>query len=87
MIGAALYPAIVTLVAIVIVLFLVGYVVPQVASVFAGTKRALPLLTVVMLAISDFVRGYGWLMLGFYCFDSCWRTVAARGVQPFFVKV
>ena len=59
LIGAALYPA------IVIVLFLVGYVVPQVASVFAGTKRALPLLTVVMLAISDFVRGYGWAMLGF----------------------
>ncbi|MBS0293375.1 MAG: type II secretion system inner membrane protein GspF [Proteobacteria bacterium] len=64
LIGAALYPAIVTLVAIVIVLFLVGYVVPQVASVFAGTKRALPFLTVAMLALSDFVRGYGWAMLG-----------------------
>jgi general secretion pathway protein F len=47
--GAALYPAIVTLVAIVIVMFLVSYVVPQVASVFAGTKRALPFLTVAML--------------------------------------
>src|SRR3569832_2207506 len=34
--GAALYPAIVTLVAIVIVLFLVTYVVPQGANVFAG---------------------------------------------------
>jgi len=64
LIGAALYPAIVTLVAIVIVLFLVGYVVPQVASVFAGTKRTLPFLTVAMLALSDFVRGYGWAMLG-----------------------
>ncbi len=63
LIGAALYPAIVTLVAIVIVLFLVGYVVPQVASVFAGTKRALPFLTVAMLAISDAVRHYGWAML------------------------
>lgn len=63
LVGAALYPAIVTLVAIVIVLFLVGYVVPQVASVFAGTKRALPFLTVAMLAISDAVRHYGWAML------------------------
>lgn len=63
LIGAALYPAIVTLVAIVIVMFLVGYVVPQVANVFAGSKRALPFLTVAMLAISDFVRRYGWLML------------------------
>jgi general secretion pathway protein F len=64
LVGAALYPAIVTLVAIVIVIFLVSYVVPQVANVFAGTKRALPILTVAMLALSDFVRNYGWLMLG-----------------------
>lgn len=64
LIGASLYPAIVTLVAIVIVLFLVGYVVPQVANVFAGTKRALPTLTVAMLALSSLVRNYGWLMLG-----------------------
>ncbi|MET1537127.1 type II secretion system F family protein, partial [Burkholderia sola] len=49
--------------AIVIVLFLVSYVVPQVASVFAGTKRALPWLTVAMLALSDFVRSYGWAAL------------------------
>ena len=63
LVGAALYPAIVTLVAIVIVVFLVSYVVPQVANVFAGTKRSLPILTVAMLALSAFVRNYGWLML------------------------
>jgi general secretion pathway protein F len=63
LIGAALYPAIVSLVAVVIVLFLVGYVVPQVANVFAGTKHALPLLTRAMLAISDFVRSYGLAVL------------------------
>jgi general secretion pathway protein F len=50
-------------VAIAIVLFLVTYVVPQVASVFAGSKRALPILTVMMLGLSAFVRSYGWLML------------------------
>lgn len=63
LVGAALYPAIVSLVALVIVLFLVGYVVPQVANVFAGTKHALPLLTRAMLAISDFVRSYGLAVL------------------------
>ena len=63
LIGAALYPAIVTLVAITIVMFLLGYVVPQVAEVFAGSKRALPLLTVIMLGIGNFVRNQGWLML------------------------
>ena len=63
LIGAALYPAIVTLVAITIVMFLLGYVVPQVAEVFAGSKRALPLLTVIMLGLGNFVRNQGWLML------------------------
>jgi general secretion pathway protein F len=63
LIGAALYPAIVTLVAITIVMFLLGYVVPQVAEVFAGSKRALPMLTVIMLGIGNFVRNQGWLML------------------------
>ncbi len=63
LVGAALYPAIVTLVAIVIVMFLVGYVVPQVANVFAGTKKALPWLTVAMLGLSSVVRNYGLLVL------------------------
>jgi general secretion pathway protein F len=60
--GAALYPAIVSVVAIAIVLFLVAYVVPQVANVFAGSKRALPFLTVAMLAVSGLVRSWGWLV-------------------------
>ncbi len=63
LLGAALYPAIVSLVALVIVIFLLTSVVPQVAGVFAGTKRQLPLLTVAMLGISDFVRQWGWVML------------------------
>ena len=62
--GAALYPAIVTCVAFAIVIFLVSYVVPQVANVFAGSKRALPWLTVAMLSISQFVRDFGiWALL------------------------
>lgn len=63
LLGAALYPAIVTLVAVVIVTFLLAYVVPQVAQVFAGSKRALPMLTVIMLGLGSFVRNQGWLML------------------------
>ena len=58
-VGAALYPAIVTLVALVIVAFLMAYVVPQVATVFTSSKRTLPFVTVAMLAVSDFVRTWG----------------------------
>jgi len=53
------YPAIVTVVAFLIVIFLLTYVVPQIVSVFANTKQKLPLLTTVMLGVSDFVRNYG----------------------------
>jgi general secretion pathway protein F len=62
LIGATLYPAIVSLIAVVIVVFLVTYVVPQVASVFTSSKRALPALTVAMLAVSGFLRSWGWLL-------------------------
>ncbi len=62
LIGATLYPAIVSLIAVVIVIFLVTYVVPQVASVFTNSKRALPTLTIAMLSISAFLRSWGWLL-------------------------
>jgi len=54
------YPAIVTVVAFAIVIFLLSYVVPQVVSVFANTKQKLPTLTIVMLWLSDFVRNWWW---------------------------
>ena len=46
-----------------IVMFLMSYVVPKVAGVFAGSGRALPLLTRVMMALSDLLRVHGWWML------------------------
>jgi general secretion pathway protein F len=63
LIGAMAYPAVVSLIAVVIVVFLVTYVVPQVATVFTSSKRALPGLTVAMLALSAFVRQWGWLVV------------------------
>jgi len=83
LLGAALYPAIVSAVALGIVLFLMAYVVPQVASVFAGSKKALPFLTVVMLALSDMMRQYGGLVLvigavGVFAARQALKTPALR---------
>ncbi len=61
--GAMLYPAIVSLVAFVIVIVLMTWVVPQIANTFASGRRALPALTVGMLALSAFIRSWGWLLL------------------------
>jgi len=55
------YPAIVTAVAITIVIFLLAYVVPQIVSVFENSKQKLPFLTIAMLAVSDLFRHWGWL--------------------------
>ena len=60
---AFLYPLIVTVVAFAIVIFLLAYVVPQVVKVFIDSKQHLPLLTQVMVACSDLVRHWGWLIL------------------------
>ncbi len=65
--GAMMYPAIVSVVALLIVIVLMTYVVPQIANVFTSSKRALPTLTVIMLALSAFIRNWGWavaLLLG-----------------------
>ncbi len=60
LLAAGLYPAIVCVVALVIVLFLLAYVVPQVAQVFGSNQQQLPLLTRFMLALSSFVQSF-WL--------------------------
>lgn len=60
---ALLYPATVSVVAMLVVGGLMLYVVPQIASVFTQTKQALPLLTRGLLALTDFLRTYGiWLV-------------------------
>jgi general secretion pathway protein F len=60
---AFVYPAIVTLVAGAVVLGLLTYVVPQVVSVFQNTNQSLPLLTVALIGLSDFLRASWWLWL------------------------
>jgi general secretion pathway protein F len=59
---AMLYPAIVTGVALMVVVGLMTYVVPQVVAVFQQGKQALPLLTRLLMAVSAFLRQWGWLL-------------------------
>ena len=62
-VGAALYPLIVSAIAVLIVVFLMVYVLPQVADTFSSSKRSLPVLTTVMLWISAVLSRWWWLML------------------------
>ena len=63
LLAAALYPAIVTALALGIVLFLMTYVVPQVVQVFEHTRQVLPLPTRILMAVSRGLQGFGWLLL------------------------
>ena len=60
--GALAYPAMLTGVAFMIVLFLMTYVVPQIARVFQSTKQALPFSTRFILGLSEFIVNWGWLV-------------------------
>jgi len=62
---AFIYPALVTFVAVAVVSGLLVYVVPQVTRVFINTGQTLPLMTRILIAISDFVRAGGvfWFVL------------------------
>ena len=57
------YPAIVTLVALAVIIALMTYVVPKIVGVFEQTKQTLPFLTVALIQISDFLRHYGWTLI------------------------
>lgn len=60
---ALIYPAIISVVAFLVVLALLTFVVPQVVSVFRDTHQTLPLLTRALLASSGALRAYGIYLL------------------------
>ncbi|MCY1531494.1 Type II secretion system protein F [compost metagenome] len=60
---ALLYPVILMFASLAIVTFLLGFVVPDVVKVFIDSGQTLPLLTRGLIALSDLVKHWGWLML------------------------
>ena len=63
MVASLAYPIIVACVAVLMIIGLMTYVVPQIVGVFQNAKQSLPLLTTVMIVISNALRSYGLLAL------------------------
>lgn len=61
--GAMTYPAIVLLVIVVVVIFMMVAVVPQVENLYRDMGKELPVMTLIMVAISNFFARFWWLML------------------------
>ena len=63
LITALAYPTILAVVALGVVTALMMFVVPQVVEQFDNVGQQLPLLTRMVIALSDFLVGYWWVML------------------------
>lgn len=60
-IAAVTYPIVLLGVSVAILFFLILFVMPQIAQVFADTGQALPLPTRILLGVSQWLRTYWWL--------------------------
>ena len=60
---ALIYPAFLVMVALAVVSFLLSYVVPMVVEQFTAMNADLPLLTIIIIALSEFVQSWGLLLL------------------------
>jgi general secretion pathway protein F len=78
--GAMLYPIVLTVMCFTIVSILLTYVVPKVVEVFEANRAKLPLATQVLVAVSGFLRNYGlWLLIAIGVLSFLiWRALKRR---------
>jgi general secretion pathway protein F len=62
-VAAMVYPALVTLIALLVIGVLLVYVVPQIVSVYQQSHQTLPFLTRALIATSGFFRATAWYWL------------------------
>ena len=62
-VSALIYPAILLVVAVLSIVLMLGFVVPQFESLFEDMGEALPMLTQMVLSGADFIKSWGWLLL------------------------
>ncbi len=63
LLGALTYPLLLTVVAFAVVAGLLAWVVPQIVNVFENMQQGLPLATRALMAISAWLRDWGWLFI------------------------
>jgi|TARA_R100000005_G_scaffold96550_1_gene84450 general secretion pathway protein F len=62
-VSALIYPAILLVVAVLSIVLMLGFVVPQFETLFEDMGEALPPLTAMVVGAADFIARYGWLLL------------------------
>ncbi len=62
-VGASIYPAIIGVMAVGVTFFLLTFVLPRFADVFKGKESAMPGPTIFLMALSDFMVQWWWVVL------------------------
>lgn len=62
-IASIIYPVFLICVVFIVMSFLFTFVIPKIVEIFEDTKSALPLITIVLINISNFFRYYWWVLL------------------------
>ncbi|MBI5037310.1 MAG: type II secretion system F family protein [Candidatus Kerfeldbacteria bacterium] len=61
--GALIYPSFIVSALILVGAMMMIFVLPQITSIFEGADVDLPLTTIIFIGISDFLRGFWWLII------------------------
>lgn len=72
--AALAYPVFMFFIGIAVLFFLMTFIVPTVTQVFEEMKQALPVPTIIMISISDFLKSFWWIIL----------LMVAGGIVAFF---
>ena len=62
--SAMIYPLTIVGVAFIVVIFMLTFVIPTFAKMFAGMGADLPLPTLIVIKLSDFATSFWWLIIG-----------------------
>lgn len=87
--AALVYPVFMAVIGSAILFILITYIVPNITKVFADMERTLPLPTRILISLSDFLRGYWWLVLlilvaAFYSLRFFVRSARGRQLWDLF---
>ena len=56
------YPVIMLLVGTLVIFLLMTFVVPQITEIFTDMQQTLPLITIILIAVSHFLKSFWWLI-------------------------
>ena len=61
--SALAYPFIMFFIGSAVILLLMTFVVPQITGIFTDMHQTLPLITIILIAVSNFLKSFWWLIL------------------------